>query len=140
MDQARIFEPFFAMLLLTLAVWLYMYARRLTFIVGHHVDAQDLATPELATEVIPTEIHRAAYNFRNLFELPVVFYALCLYLYVTNTVDGDYVAGAWTFFGFRVLHSAIHCTANIVILRFAAYMLGALVLWSLVIRAAWQTL
>ena len=124
------------MLLLTLAVWIYMYARRLTFILKNRIDAQDLATPEQASAVIPAEIHRAAYNFRNLFELPVVFYALCLYLYATNSVDDIYVAGAWAFFALRALHSAIHCTVNIVILRFASYMLGAIVLWLMVLRAA----
>ncbi len=134
--QGSIFGPFFAMLLLTLAVWVYMYVRRLTYIVTHHIDAQDLATPEQASEIMPAEIHRAAYNFRNLFELPVVFYALCLYLFVTGTVDGVYVAGAWAFVALRSVHSLIHCTANIVILRFASYMLGALVLWAMVLRAA----
>jgi hypothetical protein len=35
MDQAVIFNPFLATMLLTLAVWVYMYGRRLTFIFSH---------------------------------------------------------------------------------------------------------
>ena len=77
-----------------------------------------------------------AQNLRNLFELPVVFYALCLYLYVTGTADLAYVIGAWLFVGLRALHSAVHCSLNIVMLRFAAYMAGALVVWFMVLRAA----
>jgi hypothetical protein len=34
-----------------------------------------------------------------------------------------------------VLHSAVHCTVNIVILRFAAYSAAALVLWFMLARA-----
>ena len=136
MEPAAILGPFFGMIFLTFAVWTYMYVRRLSFIFANHIEAQDLATPEQATEIIPPEVHRAAYNFRNLFELPVVFYALCLYLYVTGTVDALYLAGAWAFVGLRTVHSLIHCTANIVILRFASYMTGALVLWAMVLRAA----
>ena len=33
MDQTRIFIPFLVMMLLTLVVWLYMYSRRIPFIV-----------------------------------------------------------------------------------------------------------
>jgi len=136
MQGTEIFGPFFGMLLLTLVVWVVMYVRRLRFIVGHRIDAQDLTTPEKGAKVIPETIHWPAYNFRNLFELPVVFYALCLYLYVTDNVDDVYLVSAWIFFSLRVIHSAIHCTVNIVKLRFASYMLGALVLWFMVLRAA----
>ena len=136
MRGSAIFGPFFGMLLLTLVVWVVMYIRRLTFIVGHRINAQDLTTPEKGAKVIPENIHWPAYNFRNLFELPVVFYALCLYLYATDNVDDGFLVGAWTFVGFRIVHSAVHCTVNIVKLRFAAYMAGALVLWFMVLRAA----
>jgi len=135
MAQSAIFGPFFGLILLTLVVWIYMYVRRLGFIIRHRIDAQDLATPEGASAVIPPDVHRAAHNLRNLFELPVVFYALCLFLYASGTVDSAYVAGAWSFVALRALHSVIHCSVNVVVLRFASYMLGAVVLWALVIRA-----
>jgi hypothetical protein len=32
MDQLAIFKPFIAMMLLTIAVWIYMYRQRLRFI------------------------------------------------------------------------------------------------------------
>ena len=124
------------MLLLTFGVWLLLYVRRLRYIVRHRVNAQDLTTPEKGARIIPEEVSWPAYNFRNLFELPVVFYALCLYLFVSGNVDSVYVTSAWIFLAFRILHSAIHCTVNIVKLRFAAYMIGSLVLWFMVLRAA----
>ena len=64
-----------------------------------------------------------------------MFYALCLYLYVTASADGVQVAAAWAFVGLRTAHSIIHCTVNIVILRFLSYFAAALVLWFMLGRA-----
>jgi hypothetical protein len=40
------------------------------------------------------------------------------------------------FFAFRVLHSVVHCTFNLVPLRFALYVVSAAALWVMVARAA----
>jgi len=136
MPGEAIFGPFFGMLLLTFVVWVYLYIRRLAFIKANNIDAQQLTTPVRGEQIIPEEVSYPSYNFRNLFELPVVFYALCLYLYVTHGVDEVYVIAAWGFFGLRLLHSLIHSTKNIVMLRFIAYMASALTLWFMVLRAA----
>jgi hypothetical protein len=66
----------------------------------------------------------------------VVFYALCLLLYVTAMADTIDVVAAWGFLLFRVLHSAIQCTFNRVMLRFGVYMVSALILWFMVGRTA----
>jgi len=136
MPGEAIFGPFFGMLLLTFVVWVYLYVRRLAFIKANNIDAQQLTTPVRGEQIIPEEVSYPSYNFRNLFELPVVFYALCLYLYVTGGVDEVYVIAAWGFFGLRLLHSLIHSTKNIVMLPFIAYMASALTLWFMVLRAA----
>ena len=136
MQNSAIFAPFIGMLVLTFVVWTVMYTRRLIFLKTNKIDPQRLTTPDKAAEIIPEEISYPAQNLRNLFELPVVFYALCLYLYVTSNVDSVYVIAAWAFLGFRIVHSAIHCTRNIVVLRFLAYFVGALVAWFMVLRAA----
>lgn len=136
MANEAIFGPFVGMLLLTFVVWVVMYIRRLRFIFSHRINAQDLTTPDKGARIIPEEVHWSAYNFRNLFELPVIFYALCVYLFVTGQVDEMYVIAGWVFLALRVVHSAIHCTVNIVKLRFISYMMGALTLWFMVLRAA----
>ena len=136
MQGTEIFAPFFGMLLLTFAVWVYLYVRRITFFKTNRIHAQRVSTPAKVVEIIPEEINYPANNFNNLFELPVVFYALCLYLFVTGNVDSVYVWAAWAFFGLRLAHSVIQCTVNIVMMRFAVYMAGALVLWFMVLRAA----
>ena len=136
MQGAEIFTPLVGMLLLTFVVWVVMYVRRLNFLITNKIDSQRLTTPERGAQIIPEEISYPAYNLKNLFELPVVFYALCLYLFATGNVDAVTVTAAWVFLGFRVVHSLIHCTRNIVMPRFLAYMAGSLVLWFMVLRAA----
>lgn len=137
-NQAAIFIPFFGMMLLTLLVWLYMYYRRLHYLLGSNIDPQRVATPSRAAQVIPERVNYPSDNLKNLFELPVLFYAVCLYLYVTAQVDPFYLACAWIFLTLRVVHSAIQCTINLVPARFAAYMLAALALWIMIGRGACQ--
>ena len=140
MSNAEILAPFFGVMLLTLIVWIYMYVRRTSYLVGNRIDLRKVDTPEKAAAIVPGNISLASHNLKNLFELPVIFYAVCLYVVASGTVDGFYVFAAWWFFAFRVVHSLIHCTYNLVVHRFAAYMLAALALWVMVIRAALQAI
>lgn len=134
MNDAEIFQPFFGMLLLTMVVWLYMYGRRLPFIFASGLDPRKMTPAELA-RVSPPQVANPSDNLKNLFELPTVFYAVVLYLYVTHKVDAGQVLAAWCFFGFRVLHSAVHCTFNFIPLRFLLYVISACALWVMVVRA-----
>lgn len=138
MQDSAIFAPFLGMMLLTLAVWLYMYARRLSFLFANKIDYRKIDTPDKAAGVIPEKVACASYNLKNLFELPVLFYATCIYLYVSGSVDTLYLVAAWWFFIFRIVHSYIHCTSNNVPQRFGAYAVSAIGLWFIVVRAAIQ--
>ena len=135
-EQTAIFGPFFATMLLTLVVWVYLYARRIPFIVGSRLTPAELATPGVLAQRSPPSVSNPSDNLKNLFEMPVLFYALSLYLFATNQVDGIYVTAAWVFAAFRVLHSAMHCTANVVIVRFWLYAISTVALWLMLIRAA----
>ena len=135
MDQNSIFLPFVAVMLLTLVVWIYMYSRRLPFVLGRKLTAAQLLPVEFA-RLSPPQVSNPSDNLKNLFELPTLFYALVLYLYVTHRVDATYVSAAWIFFGFRVLHSIVHCSFNFVPLRFWLYAISAAALWFMVVRIA----
>ena len=67
---------------------------------------------------------QAADNFRNLFETPVLFYALVCMAVGSGTTPGWLAAGGWLYLALRVVHSAIHCSYNKVMHRFAAFALG----------------
>ena len=135
MSEAVIFQPFLATMVLTLVVWIYMYGRRLPFIFSSGLDPKRMTPVELA-RLSPPQVSTPSDNLKNLFELPTVFYAVVLYVYVTHQVDAVYVSAAWGFFLFRVLHSVVHCTFNFIPLRFVLYVISAGALWFIVLRAA----
>jgi hypothetical protein len=135
MEQADIFQPFVATMILTMAVWVYMYGRRLPFIFANDLDAKQMTPSELA-RVSPPQVSNPSDNLKNLFELPTVFYAVVLYLYATHQVDAAYLGAAWAFFLFRAMHSAVHCTFNFIPLRFVLYVISSGALWFMVLRAA----
>jgi len=136
MRQEAIFGPFFATMFLTLVVWLYMYIRRISFIMSRGVSSQDLAVPGALAQISPPAVSNPSDNLKNLFEIPVLFYALALYLFVTKQVDVPYLGAAWVFVAFRALHSAVHCSFNLIILRFYLYLIATLAVWFIAIRAA----
>jgi hypothetical protein len=136
MAQTAIFGPFLATMLLTLLVWVYMYARRISFITANDIDPQDLAVPGALARLSPAAVSNPSDNLRNMFEMPVLFYALALYLFATGQVDATYVGAAWIFVAFRAMHSAIHCTVNRVMWRFCLYLIAALAVWFMIGRAA----
>ncbi len=136
MPQTAIFGPVFATILLTFVVWIYMYVKRIRFLTGNQVDSKDMAVPGALAKISPPDVSNPSDNLKNLFEIPVIFYVLALYLFVTSQVDGVYVTAAWIFVVFRVLHSAVHCTINIVMLRFYLYAISTLAVWFMAGRAA----
>ena len=136
MPQSAIFGPFFATIGLTFAVWVYMYVRRIRFINGTKITPGELAIPGRLAQLSPPEVSNPSDNLKNLFEIPVLFYALALYLFVTDQVDAVGVVAAWVFVAFRALHSAVHCTFNLVMLRFTLYAISSLALWFIAMRAA----
>jgi hypothetical protein len=100
-------------------VWLRLYAVRLTEMRSRGIDPQHLARPDEVTRLL--ENNRAADNLRNLFEIPVLFFAVCLALYVSGFVTQMQVSLAWGFVMLRAVHSLVHTTYNRVTHRFLAY-------------------
>jgi hypothetical protein len=127
--QSAIFWPAIAQVLLTLIVAFRMYAARITEIRTRRVNPQALATSRGAAAQL--QDIAAADNFRNLFELPVLFFAICPALYVTGHVTLVQLGLAWTFVAFRCVHSFIHVTYNRVMHRFRAYFLGFICVFSM---------
>lgn len=135
MSQHQIFGPMFALLFLTFVVWVYMYAKRLTFIRSSGIEP-NRATPAELARLSPPSVSNPSDNLKNLFEVPVIFYALTIFLFVSETVDGTYVIASWLFVVFRILHSAVHCTINVIIVRFTLYIISSAILFFVLFRAA----
>lgn len=136
MAQSVIFQPVIAMLILTGIVWLVMFARRLAFLGKNKIDAQQLKTPSQVAALIPDEVAAPGHNFKNLFEMPVVFYIICIAAFELGKVDGLLLNCAWAFVVLRVIHSLVHCTYNRVNHRFVAYLGSSILLWVMVVKVA----
>ncbi|MEO7324253.1 MAG: MAPEG family protein [Dokdonella sp.] len=131
-----IFSPAFALVLLTFCVWMRLYVVRIGEMRRLRIHPQSVASSlQAAQRLVDT---RAADNFRNLFELPVLFYAALGVAFALGAVDAVSLTLAWTFVALRLAHSLIHCSYNRVMHRFAVYVTGAVALWSLWGWLAWQ--
>ena len=139
MEQHAIFGPLLATMVLTMIMWVYMFAKRIPFIQSLDLEGQEL-TPQILASRSPPAVSNPSDNLKNLFEIPTLFYALCVYLFVVGQVDSVYVALAWIFFAFRALHSAMHVTKNVVIVRFGLYAVATVALWIMLVRACLEYL
>jgi len=135
MPSSELALPFTGMMILTMAVWIYMFIQRMGAMTANNIDIEEMKTPPDTDRLIPADASSAGNNFKNLFETPVLFYALCIYLMLSLQVDDIHIYCAWAFLIFRVLHSAIHCTYNRVAHRFGAYAVASIALWVMVVRA-----
>lgn len=119
-----------ALVLLTFAVGCRMLFCRIREFRGKRLHPQAVATSALMAARL--EDVQAADNFRNLFEVPVLFYALVAAAIGTGVVPPWLLAGAWLFVALRFVHSAIQCTYNRVMHRFRAFIASfilVVVLW-----------
>jgi hypothetical protein len=135
MPSAELALPMLGMMVLTLLVWVFLFIRRISFAQSNNIDIEEFKTPADIQALIPGDESASSNNLKNLFELPILFYAICLYLTVSLQVDSLYVNCAWAFLVLRTLHSLIHCTYNRVAHRFAVYALSGIALWIMVVRA-----
>ena len=134
MDIRLIFLPALAMVMLTVAVMLRMVTARVGEMKRERIHPQAVATSAQAAARFGDT--RAADNFRNLFELPVLFYVALLFAAQTGQVTMTTLALAWLFVVLRAAHSYIQCTYNKVMHRFKAYLASAAVLLALWVSLA----
>ena len=127
--KVDILLPAAAMVLLTAIVWVRMYVVRIAEINEKKLEPQSIRNSVMGATAF--ERVEAADNFKNLFEVPVLFYALVACLAAWDHVTPLFVMGAWVFVALRALHSFIHCTYNMVMHRFYAYAAGTVVIFVL---------
>lgn len=138
--QAIIFEPVLVMLLLTTVVWVWLFARRLPFMLSHKIDAETVKTPQQLADLLPPKVAAPGDNLKNLFEVPIIFYVVCISAFLLQQVDGLLINCAWAFVGLRALHSIVHCTYNRVIHRFLAYLLSSVIVGFMLLKLSFSVL
>ncbi len=138
MNQDLILLPLFAMFLLTFFIGLWMLKLRIKAVKEDGLNPGYFLLNKGAK--LPDYLAKVTNHYTNLFELPVLFYVVCLILYAGHKVDGLYVAFAWTFVVARYIHAYIHTTNNILKQRRLAFLVGSLILFCIWVRLLIQVI
>ena len=85
--------------------------------------------------VLPDEAQWKSHNYNHLMEQPTIFYAIALTLALMDMGHGINLWLAWGYVGFRILHSLIQSTSNIVAYRFSMFALASFCLLGLTVHA-----
>lgn len=126
MKTVLILYPLAAMALLSFIVAGLMLRARVSEMKRRRIHPQKVASRAQSSSLLSET--RAADNYANLFEMPVLFYALGLALYVTQTVSLPMLVAAWLYVALRCLHSVIHISYNTVWHRFQVFTASAILL------------
>jgi hypothetical protein len=136
MNETAIFYPVAAMVLLVIVVEFFMIRERMSEMKTRKIGFEKVASSTQMSQVL--ENTRAADNYKNLFEMPVLFYVLCLALFMTQSVSQGFIWAAWAYVALRVLHSGIHIGYNNVMQRFSVFALSMWVVGSMWAVFVWQ--
>lgn len=113
--------PFLAQIGLTLAVLLWLAYTRVSVLVKKGGMAKVLESG------FPARAEKASDNFKHQFELPVLFYVLCLFAMGAGITAGYLTLLAWVFVVARVFHAGIQLGPDIIFpWRFGSFVLSAI--------------
>lgn len=124
MNQTAIFWPMLAHVALIYGVYFLISRRRIQAISAGSAKAAQFRE----NQVEPSESLFVRNNLANQFELPMLFYPLCVSLYVTDGVNLFTVILAWLFVASRYIHAWIHTTTNRIRHRRPSFIIGWLVM------------
>ena len=125
MNSTLIFLPALAQVILTLIVFIGLAIAKSKAVKAGEVDEDRRA---LHSDAWPESVMKFNNNIGNQFELPVLFYVLCIILWATNCTSVIVHILAWLFVVSRIAHVVIHTGSNFVPNRRKAYMLGFFIL------------
>lgn len=130
-------QPVVALILWTLVIWCWLYATRIPAMSKAHVHPQSAQSPRGDwRQKLPDNVNWVADNYNHLHEQPTVFYALMGTIALTGLQSSAALGLAWTYVGFRILHSLAQILGNRVIVRFTCFALASLALIALAITTA----
>ncbi|HEY7977276.1 MAG TPA: MAPEG family protein [Rhizomicrobium sp.] len=126
MSDISIFAPMAALIALTFLVLTLIPIKRFRAGFAGEITGEDFRFGESAR--VPGQVTIPNRNYMNLLELPMLFYVLCLSLYVTHSVTGLEYGLAWIYVALRAAHSAVHLTLNHIFTRLTIFAISNVVL------------
>jgi len=138
MEYSPILAPVVALVAWTLVIMLWMAVARRRAFAQMGVSFGNIPPGSRGANLdgkAPDEAQWKSHNYNHLMEQPTIFYAIALTLALMDFGGGINFWLAWGYVGFRVLHSLVQCTVNIVAIRFPLFLLASLCLLGLTIHA-----
>lgn len=136
MNHDLILLPLIAMFMLTYTVGIWMVKLRFKAVKVDGLNPGYFQTNRGAK--LPDYLAKVTNHYVNLFELPVLFYVVCVVIYAGNKVDATYIVLAWLFVAIRCVHAYIHSTYNNLRHRRNTFLFGVVVLAIMWVRLAVQ--
>ncbi len=133
MYEHGMIPPVLALVAWTFVMLVWLYATRIPAMRRAKVDLDELSRTGAKPE-LPAKVSRVAENYNHLHEQPTLFYAVALAAQLIGAVDSVSIGLAWTYVLTRVVHSLVQATANVIIVRFAIFVVGSAVLLILLVR------
>ena len=127
MQVLGILWPTLALVALVFVVWFTLFFQRTAHMKRNPPTAETFADGDSSLRYFrPVEM--PANNLANLFEMPVLYFALVPLLLLTAQANHIQVALAWIYVAARVVHSYVHIAVKNVPVRFLAYAVSVAVL------------
>ena len=123
----NIIWPTFVLVALVFVVWVTLFVQRMGHLKATPPGAEDFASGEAARRYF-APVEMASNNLINLFEMPVLYFALVPLLLITGHANGAQGVLAWLFVALRCAHSFIHIGPKNVQARFVVYLISTIVL------------
>ena len=138
MPASPLLGPVVALVAWTIIMFIWMYITRLAAMKRAGISLKGrVGTRGGALEgVIPDQANWKAHNYNHLMEKPTIFYAIVLALVLMHFDAPINVYLAWGYVAFRIIHSLIQATVNVVTWRFLVFILSTLCLIGLTTHAA----
>jgi len=134
MPPSPLLGPVVALVAWSIVMLIWMAAARFPLLRGRAIpDGSRGADLE---RVAPGKAHWPAHNYLHLMEQPTIFYAIVFALILMHFDAPINVWLAWGYVAFRVLHSIVQATTNVVKIRFPLFALASLCLIGLTTHAA----
>ncbi len=130
-----IFWPVIVMVLLTLLIYVRLIKVKIREMKAGKVDMARRGVHEDAWGEAVMVINN---NIRNQFELPVLFYVLCVVLWALEAVSILALVAAWLFVVSRIAHAWVHLSSNYIPNRRRLFTVGWWVLLFMVLLVIWQ--
>ena len=135
MTRDWIFVPVIVQVLLTLLIYVRLIKVKVLAMRAGLVNMDRRALHE---DAWPESVLQINNNIRNQFELPVLFYVICVVLWQLDAVTALALAAAAAFVLSRIAHAMIHLGSNYVPNRRRAFTVGWWVLMAMALLLLWE--